>query len=322
VRTYQLGEFSLELAHDADVPTGGLESLLEDLSFAEADGASGTRFSLRLTVGRGGSAPVSTAETVFDLDGLRGMRAAGEFWLTDGETVMHLRPPEGTAEVRLHDSFLDQEPMVRRNFWAFGLMKLLRARDHYALHAACLVSRANEGLLIVAAPGSGKSTLTLGLLGRGWRYLSDDAVLLRRDEQNVVALALRKWVYVDASAGHRYAHVDPVGVADGDGGLRHRIDVERSWPGRTATRCLPRTLIFPSIADRPQSRLEPLAPAATLGVLLRESGPQLFEPEMMGPHMETLRLLVAQCRCFALHSGRDLLDDPGALETMLADARS
>jgi hypothetical protein len=54
--------------------------------------------------------------------------------------------------------------LLQRNFWAFGLLKLLRPLGFFSLHAAGVVSGHGRGLLINGRPGSGKSTLALGQL--------------------------------------------------------------------------------------------------------------------------------------------------------------
>lgn len=53
------------------------------------------------------------------------------------------------------------------------LTSILRQTAYVALHAACLTGP--EGaILLCGSPGTGKSTLTLALLQRGWGYAGDD----------------------------------------------------------------------------------------------------------------------------------------------------
>jgi hypothetical protein len=58
---------------------------------------------------------------------------------------------------------------------------LANAADAIVMHAACLGTGRGEGLLLLGAPGAGKSTLSLGLLQRGFAYGGDDIALLRPD---------------------------------------------------------------------------------------------------------------------------------------------
>jgi hypothetical protein len=57
---------------------------------------------------------------------------------------------------------------------------LARVRSHYLLHAAALASPAGGGVLLVGQAGLGKTTLTLALLARRYRFLSDDVAALGR----------------------------------------------------------------------------------------------------------------------------------------------
>jgi hypothetical protein len=58
------------------------------------------------------------------------------------------------------------------------------ARNHLAIHAAAIEKNGLVALL-PAPPGSGKSTLSAGLLSRGWRLLSDEMALLQMDDGRV-----------------------------------------------------------------------------------------------------------------------------------------
>jgi len=62
------------------------------------------------------------------------------------------------------------------------------AHQYLIVHAAAIEKNGRVAIL-PAAPGSGKSTLTAGLVHRGWRLLSDELALIRRDDGHVVPLA-------------------------------------------------------------------------------------------------------------------------------------
>ena len=62
------------------------------------------------------------------------------------------------------------------------------AHQYMIVHAAAIEKNGRVAIL-PGAPGSGKSTLTAGLVHRGWRLLSDELALIRRDDGRVVPLA-------------------------------------------------------------------------------------------------------------------------------------
>ncbi|MGH6968015.1 MAG: HprK-related kinase A, partial [Stellaceae bacterium] len=62
------------------------------------------------------------------------------------------------------------------------------AHQYLIVHAAAIEKNGRVAML-PGAPGSGKSTLAAGLVQRGWRLLSDELALIRRDDGRVVPLA-------------------------------------------------------------------------------------------------------------------------------------
>jgi len=62
------------------------------------------------------------------------------------------------------------------------------AHQYLIVHAAAIEKNGRVAIL-PGAPGSGKSTLAAGLVHRGWRLLSDELALIRRDDGQVVPLA-------------------------------------------------------------------------------------------------------------------------------------
>jgi HPr kinase/phosphorylase len=56
------------------------------------------------------------------------------------------------------------------------------------LHASC-VSLEGAGVLLLGVPGSGKSSLVLRLMGRGWALVADDQVVLSATDAGLLAEA-------------------------------------------------------------------------------------------------------------------------------------
>jgi hypothetical protein len=301
-----------------------LHRILDELSWERTDG-SPARPTLSLSVRLDAdSLPLpSTAREVLGGDGLRGLESGDEFYLTDGASLLRLESRTGRGEARLAPSFFLKPPLLRQNFWVFGLLKLLRPAGIYGLHAAGLVAEDGTGVLVVGQSGSGKSTLAITLVRSGWRYLSDDAVLLRSRPDGVEALALRRHFYVVSGEADDYADL-PLGEErpDSCGGFRTRVGIEAAYPSQRVGACTPRVLLFSRVAREKQSVVLPLERADALGRLIGQSSPQLFDRETMAAHLSTLNLLLRQSAAYELSAGIDLRDDPAMLSGLLAAAES
>jgi hypothetical protein len=193
VTSYRWHELSLVVRVDEPVGAGELAQTLQELSWVRDD----TRVLapvLSIDVHQHASQPhlPVTACHVFQAEGFWGFEHGEDCYLTDGTSQWRLQLQQGRGKAWLGPDFCEKPAHLRRRFWAFGVLKLLRSVGMYTLHAAAVVSTEGRGMLIVGAPGSGKSTLALGLLRRGWSYLTDDAVLLRQQSDEVEALACRQ----------------------------------------------------------------------------------------------------------------------------------
>jgi len=258
---------------------------------------------------------------VFQAEGFCGFVLGDAFYLTDWASLLHLQALEGQGTAQLAPTFGAQPRVVQRNFWAFGLLKLLRPLGFYSLHAAGVVPTHGRGVLIIGPAGSGKSTLALGLLRQGWGYLSDDAVLLRLQPEGVGAIACRKYWYVDAGTAARYPDLSfGEEVPDTHGGWKRRVRLEEVYPGQQVEACLPRVLLFTRIVPAAHSTVHPLDPLRALQHLLAQSAPQLFDRHTMALHLEVLKRLVQQAASYELHAGLDLYQLPGTLGNHLAEA--
>jgi hypothetical protein len=180
------------------------------------------------------------------------------------------------------------------------------------------VSPAGTGVLVVAPSGGGKSSLSLGLLRRGWCCLSDDALLLRVRNSGIEALRLRAAFYIDLGNEDRFPGITQAEVApDGAGRLRRRMEVAGAFPGRIVESCFPGVILFIRVSGQERSALNPVEGRRALRPLLEASGPQLFDRTGMAPQLAALAELTRQARSFELAAGTDILDEPQLIEEML-----
>ena len=321
---YAFHDLILEVRQDAAQDGIELQQLLHELSWNEQGAPAGPgKRSLSLSILSYEHAPVvpATAREVLNVEGFRGLEDRGDFYLTDGASLFRLKHGQRLAEVWLAGSFLHKPPPLRQSFWAFGLLKLLRVEGIFSLHAAGVVAEDGEGILLVAEPGSGKSTLTIGLVREGWRYLSDDALLLRSRPEGVEAMALRRHFYIDSSDAGDYSDLGLEGEKpDRSGRPRRRVALDATYPDQHVSSCTPRVLLFPRIVPEAHSVLAPLDPAEALRRLLTQSGLQLFDRASSARHLGVLNDLLRQATSYELRSGTDLKKKPMELARMLLDA--
>lgn len=325
---YRFDDLLLEVRSDAASVRARLPSLLSDLSWTLTTAASGDRsdrLSLELHVG-GGSIPAGAQQTVTTTS-FCGFQLDDTFYLTDRQTLLRLDAARGQVDVHLAESFFEKPLMEQYTFWSFAVARLLRARGRYVLHGAGLTSPdADVGVLVVGPSGSGKSTLTLAALRHGWKYLSDDAVVLRdvanaasvrapeRCAASVIARGVRQHCYVDADAVPRHAEFAFGGaVADTLGFSRRRVVLEEFPTGCRLDECVPRLLLFPRIVDAERTAFVPLDPVASFTRLLDASCEQLWDRRTMGLHAQVVGALVRQAPAYELQAGRDVFEDAAGL---------
>jgi hypothetical protein len=323
VTSYRWHELSLVVRVDEPVGAGELSQTLSELSWVRDDTHALTP-TLSLAVHRDASRRhlPTTACRTFQAEGFSGFEHGDDCYLTDGISQWYLQPWLGQGEAWLGPDFPEKPAHLRRRFWAFGVLKLLRPLGVFSLHAAAVVSTEGRGMLIVGAPGSGKSTLALGLLRRGWSYLTDDAVLLRQQSGEVEVLACRQDAYVNAEDASQYSDL-PCGevVPNGMGGCKLRLCPSAAYPGQIVVRYVPRVVLVAHISKARQTLLRPIDRVQCLRQLLAQSGPHLFDRPTMGAQLDVLTRLLHQADLYELHAGWDLYEDPLILRDLIPKAK-
>jgi hypothetical protein len=160
-----------------------------------------------------------------------------------------------------------------------------------AVHAAAL-TRGEATVLLIAQSGHGKTTLTLGLMERGWGPFADDVTLID-------ATTLRARVFP------RCFHIDKSALAR----LRERSDLE--WPGTLALYARPThwatqerqpTAIFLVERDaRQPTTLTPVTQAEAAGAILGAT----IRNQVSGSALAQIavRLAAQARRCARLNNG-------------------
>ena len=183
--------------------------------------------------------------------------------------------------------------------WGLNWCITNRAHRYLIVHAG-VVERGGRALLLPAYPGSGKSTLTAGLLHRGFRLLSDEHVLLDPGDGRIVpvprpvslkneSIALIQSLGGELAFGPTFHDTEKGDVTH----FRPREDSVR----RADERALPAWVVFPKFVRGGNHRLEPVAKAAAMMEIVDNS----INYGVLGSEgFRTLARLVDESACLAL----------------------
>jgi hypothetical protein len=184
---------------------------------------------------------------------------------------------------------------------------LLLGRMHRSLvHAAAVVAPDGGAWLLAGDAYAGKSTTVVNLIGAGWRFVSDDHVMLLRGEGG------RPWL----EGWPRRFHLDQGWAQGTPGQPRGELDPHDRWPGRWQRQAPLAGVLLPRVEAALPTRLEPVAGGEALAALVRQSPWQLGD---RGTAAEVLELLGDACRLptHALRLGLDSYRDSGRLLEVL-----
>jgi HprK-related kinase A len=139
--------------------------------------------------------------------------------------------------------------------------------NHYLMMHAAIIERGGFAAILAAPPGSGKSTLTAGLVNRGWRLLSDELTII--DPDNGLAIPLARPVSLkNESIEVIRAFVPQVAIGpiarDTIKGTVAHLKPPAESVTRITERARPRWVIFPKFSAGEPATLVPFPRATAL----------------------------------------------------------
>jgi hypothetical protein len=270
-----------------------------------------------------GAPAIPRTGSVVPLPPGRWRMTATEQYFEMSDSTVRVRPAAQTpVDVWIGTS----RPACRRHsllhVMANAVHAALRRCALYGFHGAGLaLPQRSDGVLIAGASGSGKSTLALRLAQSGWRYLSDDSLLVYDTPSGVTACGLRRpfavsQPTVEAFAWPRLSESLAATVLTDP--HKYWLYPEGLFPGQAAPSMSPAVLVFPVLTGEAHSRLGEVRPAEALSRLVRVH-PWAGGYDVAGAHdyLRVLGQLARQVRSYVLMAGTDLLKSPGRATDVL-----
>jgi hypothetical protein len=242
----------------------------------------------------------------------------GDFcYLISGDSVIRLDLENSSGFGQIDAGFWKSPLKYRQDFLMLSLLWLIRPHGLYTLHANGL-AKDEVGLLIVGNSGSGKSTTALSLIKQGWKYLSDDVLLIRERPQGVEAIAFQRGFSFDPKLANSFPELSCHLEKASFNGNKRFLNMESIYADSFQSSCFPKVLIFPGIVSQDRSELIPIDRAEALILLAGSSGGIMVDKEMVEKQMGVLKRLVYQTTVYRLLAGRDLCEEPERISEVLA----
>ena len=292
-----------------------LDKLVAGWQFAHAPAAPPLRTDYAIKIKRGLPVPALPQLRAFAVRyGL--CRTEGErFYFSIGESLLIVHTLAArTSEIWLSEAASANHGTTLLHLFCYAIQAALRRCGFYEFHAAGLALPPRDaGALIVGHSGSGKSTISLRLALSGWRYLSDDTLLLKQSDGDVVAQGFRRAFLVADSAlaacrSERLQGALRGAVAPEPG--KWLLEPERAFPAQFVASCLPRALFFPTLSYQARSQVNELSPHAALTRLIEMCPWACADTPVARGYIETLARLAKQAASYTLQAGLDLLHEP------------
>lgn len=319
-QTFAVGTTAIRLRSQQPEAGARVSELLVDSGFT--DGGDGATAVGRLTIRPVDvpDAPPADAVEVATHRMIRVLRLKdGRLWFEDGVSRMVADPAAGDLDLWLSSSALDRSVHDERYLLVlYGVLTFLRFHGLYPLHAGA-VERDGHGCLIIGSSGSGKSSMAIHLVRRGWGYVADDSVALSRSSGgSLKAIGMRRDAYV-READHEHMQLEDWQECREFEPVKYRVPVREAYADRCHEMVVPRAIIFPSLTHQEGSRWIRCEARDALFSLLEHSSVSELEPSCTPEHVAVLRDLVVQARCYRLLAGLDLRNNPAALSDLMGD---
>jgi hypothetical protein len=304
---FKISDVTVSVEADAPLLFDTVKTFFSGYKFNAA--ASGKhRVTLCIYAGRKSPALPDTKNPVlFSYGRINGYRLDnGILLLSDKSTSVLVDEDRDRADAYVDMSILKRGTEFVSIFITIALIELLRHHGLYYLHAGA-ISKGKNQVLLCGMGMSGKTTLALGLLSRGYKLCSDDAVFLKREGNTVHAVGFKKDIHVTGETLRLYKKEFRDTKPPAPPFHKTFIPYSRF---HAVDRVIPRTIFFLQPGKRQDTRILSLESTQAMSMLIPQSLMMFFHKDRANKHISILNVLIHQSKSYLCLCGRDLLKDP------------
>lgn len=232
-------------------------------------------------------------------------------YTTNRNSVLFGEPYKGRFSILINSANQINADLYATFFFILIVLSL-KFKGLFALHSA-LMSKENAGILFTGDSGTGKTTLAVNLTDRDFRYICDDTCLLyRMGYRKVGAFALPKLFF---PPNNKQGFQNQPSLNSNFRGYKKPPSIFTAAHTKT---CIPKFIIFLQITRSKKSEVTHISKNEAMIKLIKLS--QLIateEKEMFVKHLQLLKDLSEQCRCFNLLAGKDIKESPDKAKNIL-----
>jgi len=254
--------------------------------------------------------PLDAVKTLKAGDMTSYRHAADSYYTLSNGSIIHFDPVLGRAEGFIRKESLNDAPGLISLIGA-PISENLKYNSLYSFHSAALLNN-GVGYLFSGDSGSGKTTSTLSLISAGFKYVSDDVVLVEEVNGEIIVHSLAKTLNIDSDIAGRFRHFVKDDIVPAETGTKMSVDITKRFPGSFVPCLRPDVIIFVKKDLHGTSRTLPLGQTEVFKRLLKQTVLSTNK-EVSQYQLQAYGRLVRQVRGFELLNGRDIYEHPETL---------
>jgi len=222
---------------------------------------------------------------------VKGLYDGKRLFLTDGKSIIKIDYNEGNALFSIDPSTLKLKKLFSHTLLPLSLAELMKKFGFYYAHASCAEIN-GKGILFFGEGGSGKSTACYSLVRKGSKWVSDDAVLLKRNGKNIIAHSFIKEFDLKTGQESNFRELTTIRSSEnGKTDLQNVPKIACSFIDKT----IPKLVIILNYKERGITSFREARISDLIGSIIKENEFIFLNREYSDNILENLISLAKQC---------------------------